>query len=163
MKWQFYFQITPSDYSVVSGPKMGLFPGKGNFRNLSKILKSRVKVVLLNWYFQKKIMFKIIWLIFYVENWLWKFIFDGLPLIKNKRYLWNNLWSNLKLVSNTKGQLISKGLFGILKFSQRTNERIHRSSKNEFVHSFFGRIRGYQKSFRNYLTFSYVRKFTFFL
>ena len=30
------------------------------------------------------------------------------------------------------------------------------SSKNEFVRSFFGRIRGYQKSFRNYLTFKYV-------
>ena len=28
------------------------------------------------------------------------------------------------------------------------------SSKNEFVCSFFGRIRGYQKSFPNYLTFS---------
>ena len=54
----------------------------------------------------------------------------------------------------TKGQVISKGLFGVLEFSQKTKERIRRSSKNEFVHSFFGRIRGYQKSFRNYLTFS---------
>ena len=33
------------------------------------------------------------------------------------------------------------------------NEGIRRSSKNEFVRLFFGRIRGYQKSFRNYLTF----------
>ena len=38
-----------------------------------------------------------------------------------------------------KGQIISKGLFGILKF----------------VCSFFGRIRVYQKSFRNYLTFTH--------
>ena len=53
----------------------------------------------------------------------------------------------------TKGQVISKGLFGVLKFSQKTNERIRRSSKNEFVRLFFGRIRGYQKSFRHYLTF----------
>ena len=30
-----------------------------------------------------------------------------------------------------------------------------RPKKNEFVRSFFGRIRGYQKSFRNYLTFSH--------
>ena len=30
------------------------------------------------------------------------------------------------------------------------------SSKNEFVRSFFGSILGYQKSFRNYLTFSYA-------
>ena len=151
MKWQFYFQITPSDYSVVSGRKMGLFPGKGNFRNLSKILKSRVKVVLLNWYFQKKIMFKIIWLIFYVENWLWKCIFDGLPLIKNKRYLWNNLWSNLKLVSNTKGQLISKGLFGILKFFQkRMNEFVFstiRQKKPEFVRSFLEESSAWKKHY----------------
>ena len=53
-----------------------------------------------------------------------------------------------------KGQIISKGLFGVLEVSQKTNARIHRSSKNEFVCSFFGIIRGYQKSFRNFLTFS---------
>ena len=58
-----------------------------------------------------------------------------------------------------KGQIISKGLFGILEFSPKTNERIRRSSKNEFVRSFFGRIRGYQKSFRNYLTFSFSGMF----
>ena len=60
----FFFKITPSDYIVVSGPKMGLFSEKGNFRNSSKILKCWVKVVLLNRYFQMKIMFKIIWLSF---------------------------------------------------------------------------------------------------
>ena len=57
---------------------------------------------------------------------------------------------NLK---DVKGQIISKRLFRILEFSQKTNEQIRRSSKNEFVRLFFGRIRGYQKSFRNYLTF----------
>ena len=31
----------------------------------------------------------------------------------------------------SKGQIISKGLLGILEFSQKTNERIRRSSKNE--------------------------------
>ena len=39
-----------------------------------------------------------------------------------------------------KGQIISKELFGVLEFSPKTNERIRRSSKNEFVCSFFGRI-----------------------
>ena len=29
----------------------------------------------------------------------------------------------------TKGQIISKGFFGVLEFSQKTNERIRRSSK----------------------------------
>ena len=54
----------------------------------------------------------------------------------------------------TKGQIISKGLFGVLEFSQKTKEWIRRSSKNEFVCSFFGRIWGYQKSFQNYLNFN---------
>ena len=63
--------------------------------------------------------------------------------------------SNLRTI---KGQVISKGLFGVLEFSQKTNERIRRSSKNEFVHSFFGRIRGYRKSFRNYLTLKVTSK-----
>ena len=56
-----------------------------------------------------------------------------------------------------KGQIISKGLFGILGFFQKMNELIRflvlLGKKTEFVRSFFGRIRGYQKSFRNYLTF----------
>ena len=41
-----------------------------------------------------------------------------------------------------KGQIVSKELFGVLEFSQKTNERIRHSSKNEFVRSFFGKIRG---------------------
>ena len=57
------------------------------------------------------------------------------------------------LIRWVKGQMISEGLFGVLEFSQKMNEQIRRSSRNEFVRSFFGRIRGYQKSFRNYLTF----------
>ena len=56
-----------------------------------------------------------------------------------------------------KGQIISKGLFGVLKFSQKTNERTRLSNKNEFVRLFFGRIRGCQKSFQNYLTFEALR------
>ena len=32
-----------------------------------------------------------------------------------------------------KGQLISKGHFGVLSSSQKKNERIRQSSKNEFV------------------------------
>ena len=39
------------------------------------------------------------------------------------------------------------------KFSKKMNEQIRRSSKNEFIRSFFGRIWGYQKSFRKYLAF----------
>ena len=60
-----------------------------------------------------------------------------------------------------KGQIISKELFVVLEFSQKMNEQIRLTkneqicgnSKNEYVYLFFGRIRGYQKSFRNYLTF----------
>ena len=38
------------------------------------------------------------------------------------------------------GQIILKGLFGILEFSQKTKEQIRCSSKNEFTHLFFGEI-----------------------
>ena len=58
-----------------------------------------------------------------------------------------------KNLSDIKGQIISKRLVGVLEFSQKMNERIRRSSKNEFFRSFFGRIVEYQKSFRNDLTF----------
>ena len=42
-------------------------------------------------------------------------------------------------------------------YSNSPKKRINEfflSSKNEFVCSYFGRIQGYQKTFRNYLTFS---------
>ena len=57
------------------------------------------------------------------------------------------------LRSYLKGQIILKELFNILEFSQKTKERIRFSSIHEFVRSFFGRIRGYQKV--NYLTLTY--------
>jgi hypothetical protein len=57
-----------------------------------------------------------------------------------------------------KGQITSKALFGILGFFQKTNEQICflvlLGKTTEFVRSFFGRIRGYQKLFWNYLTFN---------
>ena len=68
-----------------------------------------------------------------------------------------NLYKVNYLHYSLKGQIISKGLFGVLEFSQKMNKRICHRSKNEFVRSFFGRIRGYQKSFRNYLTFTKVQ------
>ena len=77
------------------------------------------------------------------------FTLDGLFITTYLAKLLSPLSSN-----PVKGQIISKRLFGILEFFQKTNKRIRRSSKNEFVCSFFGRIRGYQKSFRNHLTFT---------
>ena len=44
-----------------------------------------------------------------------------------------------------KGQIISKGLFGVLEFSQKTNERIRFYYYDKFVSLFFGRIQGHQK------------------
>ena len=74
--------------------------------------------------------------------------------------LFSERWKTKHLcVPYGKGQIISKGLFVVLESSQKTNERIRCSSKNEFVCSFFGRIRGYQKSFRNYLTFRWTEIF----
>ena len=58
-----------------------------------------------------------------------------------------------------KGQIISKGLFGILGFFQKTNEHIHfwycqSKKENSLNSSYFGKIRGCRKLFRNNLTFS---------
>ena len=47
----------------------------------------------------------------------------------------------------SKGQLISKCLFGVFTFFQKTNENKSTSSKVEFVRSFFGRNVGLKKSF----------------
>ena len=54
--------------------------------------------------------------------------------------------SNKKM--NTKGQLISKCLFGVFIFFQKTNGNKSTSSKIEFVHSVFGRNVGLKKLFR---------------
>ena len=41
-----------------------------------------------------------------------------------------------------KGQIISNCLFGVFNFFQKTNENTSHTSKNEFIHSLFGRIHG---------------------
>ena len=56
--------------------------------------------------------------------------------------------------SSTKGQLISKRLFGkYLQFSQKTNKKnltlLLRYLKSNCFHSFFGRIEDTKKTFRN--------------
>ena len=48
------------------------------------------------------------------------------------------LFKKIHKLHTSKGQIISKVLFVVLEFSQKTNERIRRSSKNELVHSFLG-------------------------
>ena len=48
-----------------------------------------------------------------------------------------------------KGQLISKCLFGVFNFFQKTNKNMLHSNKNEFICSFFGRIHGLTICFRN--------------
>ena len=56
--------------------------------------------------------------------------------------------------TSTKGQLISKGLFGAFTFSQKTNENKSTSSKDELFRSFFGRKWKIYKTFRKNLTFN---------
>ena len=55
---------------------------------------------------------------------------------------------------STKGQLISKSLFGVFNFLQKTNENKSHSRKIEFFRSFFGGNLWLEKSFRLCLTFS---------
>ena len=59
----------------------------------------------------------------------------------------------------SKGQLISKCLFGVFNFLQETNENKSHSSKIEFIRSFFGGNVGLKKSFRFCLTFKIDRIF----
>ena len=69
--------------------------------------------------------------------------------LKKTKTSWRNTWMV------PKGQLISKGLFDIAKFFQKTNERVQHidiRQKNKFVHSFFGRIVGLKE--RTVATFS---------
>ena len=56
----------------------------------------------------------------------------------------------------SKDQLISKCLFGVFTFFQKTDENKSTSSNVEFVHSFFGRNVGLKESFRICLTFRRV-------
>ena len=49
---------------------------------------------------------------------------------------------NCRFDAEAKGQSISKCLFGVFNFFNKTNENTSHSSKNEFICSFFGRIHG---------------------
>ena len=49
----------------------------------------------------------------------------------------------------TKGQIISKCLFGVLNFFQKMNENTSHCSKNELIRSFFGSTHGMTICFRN--------------
>ena len=57
--------------------------------------------------------------------------------------------------AQSKGQLISKCLFGALNFLQKQNENKSQSSKIEFLCSVFGGNVGLKKSFRFCLTFRF--------
>ena len=99
------------------------------------------------------------------------------PIIKHWIHTFKNLFNNQNKFYNSelfvcyceskttwmaKGQIISKGLFGVLEFSQKTNERIRffcltafcvakrrLSTKSKFVRSFFGRKWRHHKTFWN--------------
>ena len=59
------------------------------------------------------------------------------------------VWASLAV----KGQIISKRFFSGQGFFQKRNENMSHTSKNEFIHSFFGRIHGLIICFRNEPTF----------
>ena len=56
-------------------------------------------------------------------------------------------------IETAKGNIISKGLFGVLEFSQKTNEFVFTTTTNSFV-LLLGEFEDTKKSFQNYLTFS---------
>mgnify|MGYP007022928736 CR=1 FL=1 len=62
----------------------------------------------------------------------------------------------------SKGQLISKGLFGVFNSPKKQTKNVCPSrlgQKFEFSSSFFGRIEGTEMAFRNKLTFRYLIHF----
>ena len=65
----------------------------------------------------------------------------------NKQLDYVTLVKDLKI--SYKGQMISKRLFGVFNFFQKTNENTSHSSKNEFISLFSGRIHGLTICFRN--------------
>ena len=101
----------------------------------------------------RKVLFDIFTLIFKIEDIL-------VYVWETSSCNWKALvkWSlDSKLSIPTKDQLISKCLFGVFNFFQKTNENTSHSSKNEFIGSFFGGNRWPQKPFRNYLTFNNLK------
>ena len=82
--------------------------------------------------------------------------FESIPPFKRKEkssgtfQVMNSDGINLHIfLSGSKGQVISKCLFGVFTFFQKTNENKSHTSKNEFIRSFFGRIHGLTICFRN--------------
>jgi hypothetical protein len=73
---------------------------------------------------------------------------------KKKSIIWRVFLQFHVFSSHVKGQLISKCLFGVFNFLQKTNENKSQSSKIEFVRSFFGGNLGLKKSFWFCLTFT---------
>ena len=79
---------------------------------------------------------------------------SGQTLLKKKRCkhsikIVQNMCSTNELTPSPKGQLISKCLFGVVNFFQKTNGNTSHTSKNKLVCSFFGRIHGLTICFRN--------------
>ena len=64
---------------------------------------------------------------------------------------------NCRFDAEAKGQSISKCLFGVFNFFNKTNENTSHSSKNEFICSFFGRIHSLTIFFLNQVTFSKLK------
>jgi hypothetical protein len=65
-----------------------------------------------------------------------------------KRKFWRICISDgLQYFLYFKGQIISKGLFGVLEFSQKTNKRICRSSKNNSSVHFLGKLKDTKSPF----------------
>ena len=82
---------------------------------------------------------------------IWKILWEVI-----KVHLRYNIEKEIYFLSKTclKGQLISKCLFGVFNFLQKTNKNKSHSSKIEFLCSFFGGNVGLKKLFQLCLTFT---------
>ena len=86
------------------------------------------------------ILYSLFWLVLYILRWLLNL--NMLATLYSSLFTWKNK-------DHPKGQIISKCLFGVFNFFQKTNKNTSHTSKNEFIHSFFGRIHDLTICFRN--------------
>ena len=74
--------------------------------------------------------------------------FQGIYILSNQN-IWLQDISTPNFLTTVKVRLSRNDFFSGRGFAQKTNKNTSHTSKNEFIHSFFGRILGLTVSFRN--------------
>ena len=80
--------------------------------------------------------------------WIWfQLIYKFLPAKNTHQYILHSFKHHIYFFLPAKGQVISKGFFGVFNFFQKTNENTSHSSKNEFILRFLEEFTAWQFAF----------------